>query len=216
MKTKIIFVRIASMNYYKGITEKDKPQNGGSYVTDTGLAHECYNFDAVTYEDGTQECLGFAMLTGAGKTTQIKLENIAGCDLLENEAELSGVTVVWCAKSHNCKNIRVVGFYKNATVYRNSQFAEFDSGYVQQFNFTAAKKDCVLLPYQERFSNSKWYVPTSGNNNYKFGFGRSCIWYGGSKTKDKNEIEFVEKMIESIETYDGENWIDKGGETNEF
>ena len=32
----IIFVRIASMLYYQGITDKDSPVNGGSYVKETG------------------------------------------------------------------------------------------------------------------------------------------------------------------------------------
>lgn len=217
MKQPIVFVRISSMNYYKGITEKDKPENGGSYVTETGMAHECYNFDAVNFSDNTSKCLGFTMLTGRnGGETQIKLENIVGCGDMKNEEELSGVTVVWCAKARSCQNIRVVGFYKNATVYRHSQFLDFDNGYVQQFNFIADKKDCVLLPYQERFSKSKWYVPTSGKNNYKFGFGRASIWYGASNTQNKDEIEFVERMINSIENYNDENWIDKGYETNEI
>ena len=200
------------MAYYKGITPKDIPENGGSYVTENGEAHECYNFDAVVNNEGKEQCLGFAMLTGRnGGGVQIKLENIVGCSGLKNEDCVEGVTVVWCAKTRG-SNIRVVGFYKNAKVYRNSQFAEFDTGYIQQYNFVADKKDCVLIPYSDRNSKSEWYVPTSGKNNSTFGFGRSSIWYGGSKTEDKKEIEFVEKMLENTEKYDGENWIDVRGD----
>ena len=48
----IIFVRIASMLYYQGITDKDSPVNGGSYVKETGQAHECFNFAPAELEDG--------------------------------------------------------------------------------------------------------------------------------------------------------------------
>ena len=208
----IIFVRISSMKYYKG-TANDTPENGGSYVTSTGDAHECYNFDSVDFEDGTSKCLGFAMITGKrSENPQIKIENIVGCDSMKNEESIDGVTVVWCAKAHGSRNMRVVGFYKNATVYRHSQYVDFDTGYTQQFNFVADKKDCVLIPWNKRFSDNKWYVPTSGKNNASYGFGRSSIWYGGSHTDDKKEIEYVEKMIQSTDNYNDENWIDERGE----
>lgn len=210
----IIFVRISSMRYYKG-TANDTPENGGSFVTETGEAHECYNFDAVEFDDGSCKCFGFGMITGrTGSIPQIRIENIACCDAFKHEEKVDGVTVVWCAKAYNSQSIRVVGFYKNATVYRYGQLLEFTDGYVQEFNFVANKEDCVLIPYQGRFSTAKWYVPTSGKNSVNFGFGRSSIWYGGSHTDDMDEIRFVEKMIENIDNYDGENWIDKGSEAD--
>ena len=51
----IIFARIADMKFYKGITDTDKPVNGGSYVKDTNYAHECYNFDSVILEDEKEQ-----------------------------------------------------------------------------------------------------------------------------------------------------------------
>lgn len=218
MKLKpIVFARIASMKYYKGITDKDTPENGGSYVTKNGDAHECYNFDAVNFDDGKSECFGFAMITGGGNCeVQLKIENIVGCANFKDEEYVEGVTVVWCAKANCTNSLRVVGFYKNATVFRHRQLLEFDNGDKQGFNFVADKEDCVLIPYQKRFSDGRWYIPTSGKNKYDFGFGRSSVWYGGSRTKNKKEIEFVEKMIENIENYDGENWIEEGRFNNEL
>ena len=210
----IIFARIASMNYYKGINNNDQPENGGAFVRETNLAHECHNFDVVKFDDGKEECWGFVQLIGGSKNNelQIKIENIVGCEGYKKEEWVNGVTVVWCAKANGSKNLRVVGFYKNATVFRHYQSEDFSDDYTQYFNFAAEKKDCVLLPYHERFNNGAWYVPTSHKNNYDFGFGRSSIWYAGSKTEDKKEIEYVENMLKSIENYNGENWIDKGGE----
>lgn len=210
----IIFVRIADMYYYKGITENDTPSNGGNYVKETGNAHECYNFDAAEYEDGEILCLGYAQLLGGSscKDPELHIEKIVGCEGFRKEEEVNGVTVVWCSKSNQSRYMRVVGFYKNATVYRNTQVQEFENGYEQCYNFIANKEDCVLLPYQERHSNGNWYVPLSHQNGSSFGFGRSSLWYAGSNTDDENEIKYVERMLKNIETYSGENWINKGGD----
>ena len=66
---------------------------------------------------------------------------------------------------------RVVGFYKNATVYRYTQEVEFcdDNGEVcdwQEYNFIAKKEDCVLIPRHDRYTKSEWYIPLSGKHGY--------------------------------------------------
>lgn len=208
----IIFARIADMKYYRGITEKDVPANGGSYVKETNEAHECYNFLEATMDDEKEYCLGFTQLIGRSRNGNIQLhiEKIVGCAGYKKEDVVDDVTVVFCSKAYNSKTMRVVGFYKHATIYRNCQFAEFDEDYIQEFNFIAEKENCVLLPYNERHRGKKWYVPTSGGNGYSFGYGRSNIWYAGSNTTNENEIDYVERMISSIENYSGENWMNEG------
>ena len=54
---RILFCNIAWMKEYRG---KDTPLNGGSYVDETGDAHEKYNFTPVNMEgrEGLY-CLGF-------------------------------------------------------------------------------------------------------------------------------------------------------------
>mgnify|MGYP004514316289 FL=1 len=206
----IIFARVADMKYYKGITETDKPENGGSYVHDTGLAHECYNFDPIV-EDGEdfEKCLGYCRMAG-GKNgvNQLHIEKIVGCEVCKKEEICEGVIVVFVSKSSRAKNMRVVGFYKNATVYRYPHFMQFESGYEQEYWFEAKKEDCVLLPYSTRFSSSDWYVPNSTASD-EYGFGRSQIWYAAGKGASEKEIEYVEKMIKSIDEYVGENWMEK-------
>lgn len=46
---RVLFCNIAWMKYYRGITEDDKPENGGSWVNETQTAHECFNF--TLYDD---------------------------------------------------------------------------------------------------------------------------------------------------------------------
>lgn len=206
----IIFARIADMKFYKGITDTDKPVNGGSYVKDTNYAHECYNFDPVILEDNKEYCLGFTQLLG-GKEPQLHIERIVGCKSMKDALSVDDVIVVFCSKAHVAKTMRVVGFYKNATVYRYYRECIFpgkdEEEYIQAYSFIAEKKDCVLLPYQERFINGNWFVPTSGKMGYSFGYGHSNIWFAGSGTDNMDELNYVNRMIESVEGYTGENTI---------
>lgn len=207
---RIIFARVADMKYYKGITEYDKPENGGSYVSDTGLAHEVYNFDPVVQEgEDFEKCLGFCMLSG-GKNgvNQLHIEKITGCEACKKEESCEDVIVVFVSKSNRAKSMRIVGFYKKATVHRYPRFMEFENGYEQMYWFEAKKEDCVVLPYSTRFSSSDWYVPNSTAKD-NFGMGRSQIWYAGGKGATEEEICYVEKVIAAIEGYQGENWMDK-------
>ena len=208
----IIFARVADMKLYKGITEDDRPVNGGAYVKETNYAHECCNFLPVQLEgdDEHEYCLGFTQLLG-GQNPQLHIERIVGCEAMKNEPEVNDVIVVFCSKPLNGKTMRVVGFYKHAKVFRDYQICTFPSADgkedEQYYCFIAEKKDCVLLPYGKRFTSGSWFVPTSGKMGSSFGYGHSNIWFAGSNTDDQAEIRYVNKMIESIENYSGENMI---------
>ncbi|MCR5636139.1 MAG: hypothetical protein K6F76_03045 [Clostridiales bacterium] len=208
----IIFCNIARMNYYKGIIDGvDEPENGGSYVNKYKNAHEANNFDYFNFpNDNTDYCAGFVMLarTSKEKDTELHIEKINGLELAKNQELVDNVIVVFCAKSNKIDGVRVVGWYKNATVYRYPQEINFESGYIQQFNFIDKKDNCVLLPLGERYL-AKWIVPRSGHDGYKFGFGRSNVWYAQDLGEDTGLKAYVEKMSQQIEEYNGENWIDK-------
>ena len=207
----IIFCNIAYMKYYKGIIKGiDEPVNGGAYVKKNKDAHEAYNFDCFRGEGNeTDFCIGFVMLAQSlkNKTSQLHIEKINGCQLSKNEESVDGVTVVWCAKPDNIYGRRVVGWYKDATVYRCPQY-EFRNELEQEFNFIAKKENCVLLPEKERLS-SKWIVPSSGHNGYDFGFGRSNLWYAQGTESNAELKRYIENLSAQIENYNGENWIDK-------
>ncbi len=206
----IVFARIADMKYYRGITDLDTPFNGGSFVGRTGYAHECYNFFPIR-ENGQdyEKCIGYFQLSGGRGARQLHIEKIVGCRLCKDEEEVSPVHVVFVSKAVNSKTMRVVGFYKNATVYRHPQFMTFEADDEQEYWFEAKKEDCVLLPYTERHGGSKWFVPAGSSKYQTFGFGRSHIWFAGSGDASAKEIAYVEKMIQSLESYQCENWMDK-------
>jgi hypothetical protein len=200
---KIIFVRIADMKYYKGITANDRPVNGGSYVKETGDACEAYNFKSEPFEKG-DFCLGFFQRIGNSKNKpiQMHIENIPGCKGLKKENEVEDVIVVFCSKAPGKEGMTVVGFYKNAVAYRFEQFMPFDNGYEQPFSFLAKEEDCVLIPYNKRHKDLRWRVPQSGKCGMTFGFGRSNVWYAGSDPENEEETSYVERMIKNIENYE--------------
>lgn len=202
----IIFVRVAYMMYYQGITDEDTPMNGGSYVQETGKAHECCNFLPIIQEgEDYEKCIGYFQMLG--KAEQLHIENIVGCSALKDEESVNGVIVVFVSKAPN-SSMRAVGFYKNATVYRRLHGMHFGEDDVQYYLLEAKKEDCVLLPYQERHKGNKWFVPSSTSKHQNFGMGRSNIWYCGNKGASQEEIAFTNRFIDSVESYDGENWID--------
>ena len=81
---------LAWMKEYRGNEDgKDTPLNGGSYVDETGDAHEKYNFTPVNMEgkEGLYCLVFFETKSHNGKdVNQMRIENIVGCELLINSA----------------------------------------------------------------------------------------------------------------------------------
>lgn len=214
---RILFCNIAWMNYYKGNDGKDQPRNGGSFVDETGDAHEKYNFEAVTlssdctnYPDG-KYCLGFVETKQTNdKSNDMHIEKIDGCAMMKDEQAVDDVLVIYCAKFpfSQSEETYVVGWYNHATVYRTYERMDFD-GYIQFFNAIAKKEDCVLLPRADRRNPKLWKVNRK-KKGVGYGFGQSNMWYA-SEEKAK---PFVERLVRQIEEYDGENWIDVREEEN--
>lgn len=202
---KVIFCNIASIKYYKGIIKNiDEPRYGGEYVTSTGDAHEKYNFQPIDL-DGTELCLGFfeTKTTNGVTRNELHLEKIEGYSI--NNEIAYDVLVVWCAKLHDGRTT-VVGWYKKATVYRRYKIAEIeldDGIYEQSYNIEADVDNCLLLPDNER-NRFLWNVPRKSKGR-AFGFGQANIWYA---LEPKAE-DFVRQLVNSIEEYQGNNWLYK-------
>ena len=222
---RILFCNIAWMDYYKGTIEgKDVPRNGGSYVALHNDAHESYNFDAVTLDKSVgyprgEYCLGFVETKTTNKKTrnQLNIEKIDGCGLYKNKDEVDDVLVIYCAKypDSSTQETYVVGWYKNATVYRYNQTIEFpdtEGGiYLQDYFMIAKKEDCVLLPRPIRRKSNIWRVPRK-SSGVSYGFGQANVWFASGRTENSNLDVFLNKIVKQINEYDGKNWIDKKAE----
>lgn len=205
---RVLFCNIAWMKEYRGnVDGSDKPLNGGSYVNETGDAHEKYNFLPVNIEGEEEEyCLGFfETKSHNGKDiNQMHIENISGCELCKKEDSVEDVLVIYCAKHPAHSFTTVVGWYKHATVYRKYQDMEFDNGDIQSFNAIAKTEDCVLLPTSARSKKVQWEVPRK-NRGWAYGFGRANVWYASEDNEGLKE--YLKRITSQIENYSGENWI---------
>ncbi|CAM2076742.1 MAG: Nucleotide modification associated domain-containing protein [uncultured Clostridium sp.] len=208
---KILFCNIAWMDKYRGINDNDTPVNGGSYVEDTNNAHEAYNFEPMYFtdtEEHTQYCLGFfeTKSTNGNNRNQLHIEKIDN-NSDKNIESIDNVLVIWCAKSPTNDFTSIVGWYKNATVYREYQSVEFESGYVQDYNILAKAEECVLLPSNIRSRKTMWWVPrVAKKNGPSYGFGQANVWFANEKD-NRNKDEYIDKIINLIDNYDGENYM---------
>lgn len=217
---RILFCNIAWMDYYKGNTQKDSPQGGGSYVEEMHDGNEIYNFlgEEICFEDDflpeDNYCLGFVetKTTNGDKRNQLHIEKIDGCETCGNDESVSDVLVVYCATHPSHGFTTVVGWYQNATVFRYYQNIELrqadGSIYVQSCNAIAKKEDCVLLPRSERAQILKWKVPRK-KNGISYGFGRANVWFASEQHDNDNLATYLKELTDRIKNYAGENWIDK-------
>lgn len=206
---KILFCKISAMKYYKGVCDKDKAYNGGSFVKETGAGMEEFNFYPMGLEDGNEYCFGFVETKQTrGKNNELHIEKICGCELMKTETCVDNVLVIWCATT-DLNETSIVGWYKNATVYRQYQEVNIEE-YVDKYDFKyynviARKEDCVLIPENDRHRHI-WDAPVAKKRTY--GFGQSMLWYAA----EEKAKPYIEKLIKQIDEYYGENWIDKSAE----
>lgn len=199
---RILFCKVSCMKYYKGASDKDIPYNGGSYVAEHGYGHEEYNFEPVDFDDEKTYCLGFVETksTLRSQRNELHIENISGCEMMKNDEFIEDVLVVWCATT-DLNETSIVGWYKNATVFRNYEEQEFENGYIQHFNVIAEKNNCVLLPEEQRHRHI-WDAPVAKKRTY--GFGQSMIWYA----REEKAQTYISKLVMNINGYSGNNWVD--------
>jgi hypothetical protein len=157
---KIIFLNVGWMSKYEGLKD-DKISGGGKYVEEHGYGHEILNFQPY---DG--KMYGNAPVPHG----TIKLEKLGAAKGAES---VECVLVIWVAKS------LIVGWYKNATVYRRSQPPKSSAHSFQgdpiRYHVTAAEADCTRIdPLDARW----FHVPRARER--KHAMGRSTWFAEGS------------------------------------
>lgn len=164
----MLVCRITWMKEYRGITDQDTPVGGGSFVDENNDAYEKYNF--LPQSDGLVH--GFVetkshKIDDAGRTqaNSIHIENL---DISANNHDtVDNVRVVFVSYNPNIGKTVIVGWYDNATVYRNR--FEYNGIYT---TMTCKANNAHLIPVENR----NFEIPKAGKET-DFGIGQSNVWY---------------------------------------
>ncbi|HUV89035.1 MAG TPA: DUF3883 domain-containing protein [Anaerolineae bacterium] len=157
----MIFLNVGWMQKYRGlIGTGDTITSGGAYVQEHSYGHEIFNFKP---HDGYM--YGYVQVEGS-----IALERL---DASKGDNSIGGVLAIWVARDPQGGTF-IVGWYDNATVYRDSQYPPQGSereynGEKLFYKVKAKENDCRLLPVDERVFS----IP----RGVKGGMGRANVWY---------------------------------------
>lgn len=178
---RILFANIGWMSHYQGIKKNDHIKGGGSYSNEG--KHEVFNFLPI---DGI--CYGYV------KTVKFSPVNLKRIDSKCQSDVLHHVLVVWVASHPNTKGSFIVGWYKNATIFRNYQDSNVTQRNKYHYLITAKAEDCTLLPVDQRI----FEIPRA-NSQRKGLMGQSNVWYADAK--EKITIQLRNNVIEYIGDY---------------
>ena len=171
----LLFCNVGWMNKYNGI-DSDSIERGGKY-NEHSIGHEVCNFN-----DNAGVIYGYVQSTG-----NINLTKIGGS---KTDEFASGVTVVWTAGPPS-GGTAVVGWYKDATVYRELQTIPKPTAIqkkngIQTYRIKVASKNAVLLPVTKR----ELMIP----RGVKGGIGQSNVWFAAQE-ESKNIVSIVLKLV---------------------
>ena len=182
----MIFFNTGRMTKYQGINGQDPRVIGGGSYNESADGAEMFNF--LPY-NGVQ--YGFV----EPHSLTIRIERLGASP---DDAQISGLLVIWCAPAAG-GGTRIVGWYKNATVYKEMQDPPNDPRRIHKarsygFHFAmCAEVDSVLLPVEDRV----FVIPRGGRGE----FGQSNVWFAGDsdniplrKTVEEFILNFVSRL----------------------
>ena len=179
-----IFCEIAWMKYYCGVTDDDKPINGGKFIDENGEGGEIFNFRPYNHR-----CYGYVMHQG----DEMHLERLDIDKALRHSPKIEDVTVIWVATDGS--GCRIVGWYEHAVMYRYWQYIyDVDYGYEKYYNFEAHEQDCYLIDPADR----TFPIPRAKKAGKGKGMGQSQVWYADSEYAQSVFIPKVQKYLDSV------------------
>lgn len=183
-----LFCNIAWMKNYAGRDKRDPPLGGGGFPRKEGYCGEECNF--VAADDG--------YIYGHFETIKKTLDRDVRIERLgssKNDDFVDGVTVVWTAPKRGHDPRTVVGWFKNARVYRQRQHfnGDYPTGQhgndeIDSYRVRARIEDVVLLKPAQR---------TMDLQRGKGWSGQASWWYADD-TSDKDARRFVREVLKAV------------------
>jgi tetratricopeptide (TPR) repeat protein len=176
---RILFCNVTWLKNYIGANDDDR------YVGENDKENESYNF-----QDYNGKCYGYIPNKGGS----LNLERFDKATI--NDDSIDNVLIIWVAKQSKEEKNVIVGWYRNATLFRYSQ-ESYPYGWIGRdlyFSIEAASEDCFLLPVAER----KFEIPRAAVAGKDKGKRQSNIWYAESGYA---KTVFIPKVLEFVESY---------------
>lgn len=167
----IIYFNIGWMKDYAGPRPDDRTIGAHRYLVEHSHGAECFNF--LLAEAG--------MVRGYRPPGNQEKTNISRVGGGLGRNAVHGVLVVWLAKEPQSGKTMIIGWYRNATVFREA----VDGGlelYGERIHYSAEAhaEDAVLLPPVART-----FEVRSSRGNKGAGFGQKPTWYGADRVDAK-------------------------------
>lgn len=163
MAESLLFVNIGWMKRYDGQSDDDPTIGNHGWLKNHKWGHEAWNFKPYR---------GHVYGYVPGRPSDFDLTKLGAA---KSDESVSGVTVIFIAREPRSKQTRIVGWYRNATVYKrvgNATITRAPNVEVE-YCIVANHADATLLPALQR----PMQIPTAkvaGN------LGQSPRWYGGT------------------------------------
>jgi hypothetical protein len=188
LKEPVLFARIGWMKYYNGpIIGDEKPRGGGKY-NKTGVGNEAFNFHVI---DGRL----FGYFQPQMQASKINLARIVPGT---HGDVLNGVLVLFIATDPERGSQRIVGWYRNATVYRNRQSSPPRERNGFNYFLVAKAREAVLLP-----SHLRTQLVPGG----KGGFGQANICYLYEQSGKSKRAKWVSAALEFVQNHENDSLL---------
>jgi len=171
----MIFLSTGWMKRYQGLRSGDQITGGGAFIKEHGFGGEIFNFQPFRGRH-----LGYVQPSRGGKDKAEPTIHIERLGASRIDQSISGALVIWVAASTQGGSF-IVGWYKNAALYRQCQPPPSRAGRRHKgedcgFYVSALCKDSTLLPEDQRL----FQMPRG-----KGGFGQSNVWYADDPAKHR-------------------------------
>lgn len=180
----MIFFNIGWMAHYQGLNDDDKIKGNFGYIKENNSGHEQFNF--LPTNGWLYGYAPIRWLEGADAPNKININKIGANS---DDDVLKGADVIFFSRNPNEDNSYIVGWYRNAEIFREARPLEGRKIDGIDFYYSAKTraKYGVCVPKSKRI----FVIPSSKKETG--GYGESAIWYAdkipGFKDRVRKYIE---------------------------
>ncbi|OSZ71897.1 hypothetical protein CAP39_00440 [Sphingomonas sp. IBVSS1] len=176
----IIYFNIGWMKHYAGAHIDDPTVGGHGWLANHKHGFECFNYLPTSS----------GMVQGHRPPGASEKTNINQLGAKPRDESIDGVLVVWLAREPLSGKTLVVGWYRDATVYRQSQTGAFNLyGMSSEYSVTTDRRNAFLVPVGARS-----FQVLSSRKAPGEGFGQKPTWYG-APTVNKRVLAYVDSWL---------------------